>query len=218
MRSLFPSTAGLAVAVSSSLLFAQDAARPPIKVRETPRANVQVEVQQRETRKIPDNAPSDSPHRDDAMSTRASDLMGTELILENGESLGKVNDLIIDNRNGQVAYVIVETEQDYRPIPWKTLALHQGQTAEDRYFVIGMEREKFMEGPAIQRTEWQTYSAPQWQTIQPRVGQFYADVRVVNPANVRRDLNQVDRKLDQGERKADRQIDRAERKAGRKID
>jgi len=157
-----------------------------------------------------------------------------DLVLEDGNSLGRINDLVIDNQNGQVAYVIVETDQDYRPVPWKAMVMQSGEQQNDNYFVIGMNRDKFMQGPSIQRTEYQTYSAPaqwhtHWQTFQPQVTKFYANVNTRVPANFRRnvnaanrdlnrDLNQADRKVDQGLRKADREIDKAERKADRKID
>ncbi len=227
MSPLFRSAAGLAAIVTASAALAQDAARPPISVRGE--VQVQPRAQQREVQKVPEQAPAAAGQsQDDARSTRASALLGTDLVLEDGDTLGRVNDLIIDNSNGQVAYVIVETDQDYRPIPWKALGMHHGQEPNDQYFVIGMEREKFMQGPAIQRTEWQTYSAPQqwhaqWQTFQPRVTQFYANVNTRVPADFRRgpinrDLNAADRKIDQGLRKADREINKAERKADRKLD
>ncbi len=230
MRPLFRSAAGFAVAVTATAALAQDAARPPITVRGE--AEVQTRrPQQREVQKVPDQAAAPQSQQDDGRTTRASALMGTDLVLENGDTLGRINDLVIDNMNGQVAYVIVETDQDYRPVPWKTLVMHNGEQADDNYFVIGMEREKFMQGPAIQRTEWQSYTAPQWQTqwqtFQPRVTKFYANVNTRVPADFRRnavvrdvnrDLNQADRKVDQGSRKVDREIDKADRKIDRKID
>jgi len=232
MLRLFSTAAGLAVAVSASA-FAQEA---------RPRVNVQAEVQtqprvqrQREVQKVPEQAPvADAQHQDDGRSVRATALIGMDLVLEDGNTLGRINDLVIDNMNGQVAYVIVETDQDYRPVPWKAMVMQTGEQQSDNYFVIGMPREKFMQGPSIQRTEYQTYTtAPaqwhtHWQTFQPRVSQFYAGVNTRVPANFRRsaavnrdinrDLNQADRKVDQGLRKADREIDKAERKADRKID
>jgi sporulation protein YlmC with PRC-barrel domain len=237
MRRLFHTAAGVAVAASASAAFAQDAVRPPRNA--PPQGQVQVEtqiqtqprVQQREVQKVPEQAPVAQDQHDDGRSVRASQLMGMDLVLEDGNTLGRINDLIIDNQNGQVAFVMVETDQDYRPVPWKAMVLQTGEEQNDHYFVIGMNREKFMQGPAIQRQEWQTYStAPaqwhtHWQTFQPRVSQFYANVDTRLPANFRRhinatnrDLNQADRKIDQGLRKADRQIDRAERKADRKLD
>jgi sporulation protein YlmC with PRC-barrel domain len=228
MRRMFHSAAGLAAALTASAALAQDAARPPITVKGDQvqgQSRTQVEVQQqapvqRESRKLPENSapPAASQQQDDGRSVRATELIGTDLVLENGDSMGRVNDLIIDNRNGQVAYVIVETDQDYRPIPWKALAMHSGEQADDRYLMIGMEKDRFLQGPAIQRTEWQTYTTPQWytqwQTFQPRVTQFYSNVNTRIPNDFRRPVNATNREVNA----ANRTIDRAERKANRKLD
>jgi len=225
MRCLSLSAAGLTVALSASTVMAQQD-RPLQAPPSQPR------LQQREAQKVPDQAPAaTAPQQEDGRSVRATQLIGMDLVLEDGNTLGKVHDLIIDNENGQVAYVMVETDHDYRPVPWKAMVMQNDEKQNDHYFVIGMPREKFMQGPAIQRQEWQTYStAPaewrtHWNTFQPRVSQFYQNVTTRVPADFRRgvnatnrELNQADRKIDQGLRKADRQIDRAERKADRKLD
>jgi len=154
-----------------------------------------------------------SQSHDEARTTRATELMGTDIVLENGEDLGQVSDLVIDDRSGQVEYVIVESKDDYRAIPWKTLAMYQGEQQADRYFILGLERDRFMQAPAINRTEWKTYSAPQWQTYYPNVNKFYSDVRTVQPTNVRR----AERKIDQGLRQGEREIEQGERKAERRL-
>ena len=97
------------------------------------------------------------------------------------------------------------------------MVMQTGEQQSDNYFVIGMPREKFMQGPAIQRQEWQTYStAPAqwntyWNTAQPRVNQFYTGVNTRVGTDfrrtTRRELNAADRKVDQGVRKANRKLD-----------
>ena len=170
MRHLFRTAAGLTVAMSASMSLAQDAVKPPITVRKS-----QAPAVQRESQKVPEVAPAapaaSNQQGEDSRTTRVSDLLGTDLVLEDGNSLGKVSDLIIDNRNGSVAYVIVETDQDYRPVPWKALAMYQGQpqaqvegqaanqsNVTDQYFVIGMDRDRFMQSPSISRNDYQTFS------------------------------------------------------------
>lgn len=223
MRRLFHTAAGLAVALSASVAFAQNVVRPPRNEAPQPAPQAQPQaqprVQQRETQKVPEQAPvaQDQQGQDDGRSVRATQLIGMELYLEDGNSQGKINDLIIDNQSGQVAYMIVETDQDFRPVPWKAVVMQNDQQQNDHYFVLGMNRDKFMQSPAIPRQEWQTYStAPaQWNTYwtgaQPRVNQFYTGVNTRVPANfnrtTRRELNAADRKIDQGVRKANRKLD-----------
>lgn len=208
------SLGALALGMTLSTAFAADPARPPITVRKVPVEGTPVEGPR-----------TDASSVDESRSTRSSELMGTELVIENGESLGKVADLIIDNRSGSVSHVVVETDQEYRAVPWKTLALYQGEDPADRYFIIGMERPQFMEVPAITHQEYQTYTYPQWQQYLPGTVKFYTNVRPAQPAAVRqanRQLNQADRKADrqlnQADRKVDREINEAERKLDRKID
>ncbi|OAI51605.1 hypothetical protein AYO47_01335 [Planctomyces sp. SCGC AG-212-M04] len=229
MRRLFHTAAGVAVALSAVAVSAQNVVRPPRN--DAPQANpqpappppgqapAQPRVETREVQKVPENAPvaQGNQSQDDGRSVRATQLIGMELYLEDGSGQGKISDLIIDNQSGQVAYMIVETDQDYRPVPWKAVVMQNDQQQNDHYFVLGMNRDKFMSSPAIPRQEWQTYStAPaQWNTYwtgaQPRVNQYYTGVNTRVPANfnrtTRRELNAADRKVDQGVRKANRKLD-----------
>jgi sporulation protein YlmC with PRC-barrel domain len=122
-----------------------------------------------------------------AATTRASDLMGMEVVLEKGDTVGTIKDLVMDNQTGHVQYVVVATDEgDYRAIPWKTLALYQGDNAKDRYFILGMEQNRFNKAPAIPQKEWQTFSPNTWTEYVPQVNQYYSDVRPVRAAAVRR--------------------------------
>ena len=126
MRRLFTTAAGIAV-LSASAAFAQNVVRPPRNDAPPPapaaQPQAQPRIQQRETQKVPEQAApaQDAQQQDDGRSVRASQLLGMELVLEDGNSQGKISDLIIDNQSGQVAYMIVETDQDYRPVPWKAV-------------------------------------------------------------------------------------------------
>ena len=142
------------------------------------------EVRGPKDRVVEERAPSTDKAEN---TTRASEILDMELVLENGEVLGVVKDLALDNRSGQVQYVVVATDDgDYRAVPWKTLALYQGESAKDRYFILGMEQERFEKAPAIPKQEWQNYSTANWSTYVPQVNKYYSDVRPVRAAAVRR--------------------------------
>ncbi len=129
-----------------------------------------------------------------AAETRVSDFMGTEIVLESGDSLGHVKDLVISNSTGSIQYVIVASENgELRAIPWKTLALYQGSDAKDRYFILGMEKERYFKAPVIPQQEWVNFSYPTWSTYVPQVNTYYNDVRAVRPAAVRRADRRIDR-------------------------
>ncbi|MBX3443501.1 MAG: PRC-barrel domain-containing protein [Planctomyces sp.] len=166
-----------------------------------------------EVRRAPEVAPPAGREAvDKAHTTRASELMGTEVVVKSGDALGTIADLVIDQRNGQVTHAVIETEDEYRAIPFKTLAWHQGEEPQDHYFVVGLEPARFMESPAISHQEWRTFSAPQWQTYVPQVTEFYTNVEIepVAPGAVRR--------ANRAERTIDRELDKAERRIDRKLD
>ncbi len=133
-------------------------------------------------------------NKNSATETRVSDFLGTEIVLESGDSLGVVKDLVIANTTGNVQYVIVAGENgDLRAIPWKTLALYQGSDVKDRYFILGMEKDRYYKAPVIQQSEWVNFSYPTWSSYVPQVNKYYQDVRPVRPAAVRRGERRIDR-------------------------
>lgn len=144
---------------------------------------------------------------DHAGTVRASEMMGMELVLQDGNSSGQIADLVIDNRSGQINYLVVETEGTFRAIPYKTVTMDGGEQAADRYAVLGVEQSRFLEAPSIPQAEWRTYTPAQWQTYVPTVNEFYTDVKAVTPGQVRRADRAVERNIRQGERKADRKLD-----------
>jgi sporulation protein YlmC with PRC-barrel domain len=164
-----------------------------------------------EVRKAPEVAPPANAQAgaevDGANTMRSSELMGTEIVLQNGDSLGQVADLVIDSSSGKVTHVVVETEEQFRAIPYRTLSMFQGEEQKDRYFILGMERDRFLEAPHITHEQWQTFSAPQWRTYVPQVTKFYTNVEPVAPGPVRRADRAIDRNIRQGERKAERKLD-----------
>lgn len=126
--------------------------------------------------------------------TRVSDFLGTEIVLENGDSLGHVKDLVISNSTGSIQYVIVSNENsELRAIPWKTLALYQGSDVKDRYFILGMEKERYYKAPVIPQQEWVNFSYPTWSKYVPQVNTYYHDVGPVRPSAVRRADRRIDR-------------------------
>jgi sporulation protein YlmC with PRC-barrel domain len=138
---------------------------------------------------------------------RASELLGMELVLQDGSSPGKIADLVIENRNGQVSHIVVETDGDYRAIPYKTVTMEGADQPENRYVVLGVDQTRFVESPAIPQAEWRTYTPAQWHTYAPTVTQFYSNVEAVRPGEVRRADRAIDRNARQGARKADRKLD-----------
>jgi sporulation protein YlmC with PRC-barrel domain len=177
-----------ALLVSSSL-YAQ--ARVQVKGAAAPPARETVREPVRDQRPAP-RAEVVEDQRDDQV-TRVSEFLDSELVMDDGKSLGVVRDLVIANASGQVQYVVVETDGQMRAVPWKSLAFNRGDNAKDRYFTIDMDRERFEKAPAIPQKDWTNYSNQAWTTYVPQVNKYYSDVRPVRPGVARRQERRAER-------------------------
>ncbi len=132
--------------------------------------------------------------------TRIRDLIGLEVLNQEGESYGVIYDMLVNRQSGQIEFVLVETEKDGEalyPLPWATVTIYRGETDEDRYVILGMPREQFLKAPTVTRQVWPTMTATQWNTYVPQVTAYYGPVRRVEaPRAVRRAVRAVRRAVD----------------------
>jgi len=61
-------------------------------------------------------------------SHRATELLGATVSLKGGDSLGKILDLVIDDR-GTIEYLIVRVDQGLLPVPWGAVNMDAGDRA-----------------------------------------------------------------------------------------
>lgn len=130
---------------------------------------------------------------------RVSELVGMDVVTENGDSLGTIEDLMIDKRTGQIEYVLAAASKDSEslsPLPWKTLSWYQGDDPKDQYLILGMQREQFEKAPVVYRQQWPTMTYPQWNTVLPQVTDFYRPIRPAETRAVRRATRAIRRAQD----------------------
>jgi len=131
--------------------------------------------------------------------TRVKELIGLEVVNEAGESYGMIEDLLLNKTSGQIEFVLVASEKESEelyPLPWKALTLYQGQTADDQYVILGMQREQFVKAPTITRQAYPTLTYSQWNAYVPKVTAFYGPVRPAEARAVRRANRAVRRAID----------------------
>jgi sporulation protein YlmC with PRC-barrel domain len=131
--------------------------------------------------------------------TRLRDLLGLEVISENGESYGEIEDLMLNKRTGQIEYALVAAEKDGQalyPLPWKTLTLYQGSDPKDQYVILGVERELFEKAPTVARQQWPTMTYSQWNAYVPQVTAYYKTSRPAEARAIRRAARAVRRAMD----------------------
>lgn len=123
---------------------------------------------------------------------RASSIIGAKVVIQDNVSIGKVEDLVLD-QNGTVEYLVVLNEDKYVLVPWGAAKLDPAQ----RSVAVEIRQEKFREVPTFTRDRWPNFSDRQY--IE-RINTYYG----VRPGSERR----IDRREDRREDRRDRREDR----------
>ena len=89
-------------------------------------------------------------HKDETVSLISADkVQGTPVYNTQGESLGEVEDVMIDKRSGKIAYAVMSfggflgIGNDYHPLPWKTLKYDTRQGG----YVVGLTKQQLEGAP-----------------------------------------------------------------------
>jgi len=80
---------------------------------------------------------------------RISTLIGASVHVQNNLSVGKIDDLVI-NENGCIDYLVVLNEDKYVLVPWVSARVD----FEQRTVAVEIAREKFREVPTFTRERW----------------------------------------------------------------
>lgn len=96
--------------------------------------------------------------------SRASKLIGADVIDTQGKKIGDVKDVVLDKSRGQVAYAVVSfggalgLGSKYFAIPWKSL---QPNPDNDK-LVLNVDREKLKNAPGFDKDHWPNMASAQW--------------------------------------------------------
>ena len=96
--------------------------------------------------------------------SRASKLIGTDVVDTQGKKIGDVKDVVLDKSRGQVAYAVVSfggtlgVGSKYFAIPWKSL---QPNPDNDK-LVLNVDREKLKNAPGFDKDHWPDMASAQW--------------------------------------------------------
>lgn len=106
---------------------------------------------------------------------RASKIIGTAVVSLNGDSLGSINDLVIDPNTSQVVYAVVSYGEvmgmggKLFGMPWKAMLWNQ----EQHHYVINVDKATLAKSPGF------SFDADKWPTNLTEFGQMIQ--RSVNP-------------------------------------
>lgn len=94
----------------------------------------------------------------------ATTLIGDEVVNREGEDLGEIKDIMIDVRNGAVAYAVLTfggflgMGDKLFAIPWQRLQLSE----KEKRFYLDVDKETLKEAPSFDKDHWPDMSASTW--------------------------------------------------------
>ena len=101
-----------------------------------------------------------------AKSFRASQLTGLNVKNSEGESLGTVEDIVMDVESGKVAYVALSfgglfgVGDKLFAVPYRQMKFMHGK--DEMYFVLNVPKDRLKAAPGFNKSNWPDFADPQW--------------------------------------------------------
>jgi sporulation protein YlmC with PRC-barrel domain len=96
--------------------------------------------------------------------SRADKVIGTNVKNPQGETLGEIDNLMIDLEGGRVAFAVLSSGGvlglggKLVAVPWHALVLKPGE----RTFILNMDKEKLQNAPSFEKNSWPELTDRQW--------------------------------------------------------
>lgn len=103
---------------------------------------------------------------------KSSEVVDVSVKNRTGESLGEIQELVLDKITGQVRYVVLSfggflgMGDKFFALPWNALKYDENQDA----FIIGLDKETLKRAPGFDKNSWPNMSDRRWAT---EVFKFY---------------------------------------------
>jgi sporulation protein YlmC with PRC-barrel domain len=91
-------------------------------------------------------------------------LDGNKVLTTDGETAGKVKDIMLDVRSGRIAYVVMSSGgflgigDKLFAIPWSALTLDTDRSC----FVLNVDVQRIKDAPGFDQDQWPTMADPGW--------------------------------------------------------
>lgn len=109
---------------------------------------------------------------------RMSNLIGAKVQSAQGENLGDINDVVV-NQKGQIQFAVLGMGgflglgEKLTPVPWSML-----QSSGEKTFSLNADKSKLQAAPTIDRNQWSQFDSPQY------TSQIYSYYGVQSPEAV----------------------------------
>ena len=118
------------------------------------------------------------PHRLELIRCKASNLIGCAITNPKNESLGEIQDIVLDSRNQRVAYVVVAFGgtlgfgEKYFAKPWRLIEIVQRSSDDLPRATLGLDLATLKAAPGFDKANWPDMANPSWAS---QVDQYYGD-------------------------------------------
>lgn len=118
------------------------------------------------------------PARQTMLRCKASNLIGCTITNPKNESLGEIEDIVLDARNQRVAYVVVGfggvlgMGEKYFALPWRLIEIVQRSSDDLPRVTLGLDHATLKAAPGFDKANWPDMANPTWAG---RVDAFYRD-------------------------------------------
>lgn len=94
----------------------------------------------------------------------ASTLDGTKVVTADGEHVGKISDIMLDVRDGRIAYAVLSEGgflgmgTTLHAIPWSALTLN----VDEKVLLVNLMADEIKNAPGFDKDHWPSMADPQW--------------------------------------------------------
>lgn len=106
---------------------------------------------------------------------KASEVTGVNVINNLGESLGDINEVVIDKISGKVNYLVLDFGgflgfgNKFFAVPWRAFTYNN----ESDCFVLNVDKESLKDAPGFDKDHWPNFSDPH---LTESITQFYRNL------------------------------------------
>ena len=94
----------------------------------------------------------------------ASDFEGEDVVNRTGETLGDIEEIMLDVRSGRIAYAVLSAGgflgigEKYFAIPWGALTLD----TDRKCFILDVDKDRLLNAPGFDKDHWPSMADPTW--------------------------------------------------------
>ena len=94
----------------------------------------------------------------------ASDFEGEDVVNNRGETLGEIEEIMLDVRSGRIAYAVLAAGgflgigEKYFAIPWRALTLD----TDRKCFILDIDKERLENAPGFEKDHWPSMADQNW--------------------------------------------------------